>query len=494
MWSIRQQGDNWEVLDSDGNVLGAHPSYDTALVEIAALARASLATDGEGLLSETWADTGGICFSQATGDGRDFTNCEWTWRDPESSLLPLMLQTETDFGHFGAQLAGFMATLAQTDGTVHATGRFYDTEEGREARTILQSRAFGVSVDPGAVEAEFTCTEEDDDGWCIDGTLDFTAYEIIGLTMTPFPAFADAAIGLSEVASTDGEEDTADEPAETARSLGRSRPDPEAQLRRRSRLVASAPTRPPTTWFERPEAGEPTPLTIADDGEIYGHLATWGSCHVGRQDLCLAPPRSEVSYAHFHVGEVLCADGTRVPTGTLTIGCDHAALALRAPEARDHYAHSGAAFADVRVSDGELGPWCSGAQRPDVDELQLRVLRASALSGDWRRIGGNLELIGVLAVNVPGFAIPRSLAASAGVVELPRQRAHLQGHTQTALVASGPVLPCEDCRGGAERGGTRTSGRDPRMGEVLGVLATLERRTRHLVPDAMAAAAARIRR
>jgi hypothetical protein len=28
---------------------------------------------------------------------------------------------------------------------------------------------------------------------------------------------------------------------------------------------------------------------------------------------------------------------------------------------------------------------------------------ASDVSGDWRRIGGNLELVAVLAVNVPGF-------------------------------------------------------------------------------------------
>ena len=54
--------------------------------------------------------------------------------------------------------------------------------------------------------------------------------------------------------------------------------------------------------------------------------------------------------------------------------------------------------------------------RPGVTEQQMYVLKATgALSGDWRRIGGNLELVAALAVNVPGFPIPRvAMAASAG--------------------------------------------------------------------------------
>jgi hypothetical protein len=42
------------------------------------------------------------------------------------------------------------------------------------------------------------------------------------------------------------------------------------------------------------------------------------------------------------------------------------------------------------------------------------------LSGDWRRIGGNLELVAALAVNVPGFPVPRprGLVASGSMQSL----------------------------------------------------------------------------
>jgi hypothetical protein len=40
----------------------------------------------------------------------------------------------------------------------------------------------------------------------------------------------------------------------------------------------------------------------------------------------------------------------------------------------------------------------------------VRLLRGSTLSGDWRGVDGNLELIALLAVNVPGFPVPRTRA------------------------------------------------------------------------------------
>jgi hypothetical protein len=61
----------------------------------------------------------------------------------------------------------------------------------------------------------------------------------------------------------------------------------------------------------------------------------------------------------------------------------------------------------------------------------LDALRAASLSGDWRRIDGSLELVAALAVNVPGFPIPRTQASMAA-------------SAQTALVASGIVQPEPD--------------------------------------------------
>lgn len=60
-------------------------------------------------------------------------------------------------------------------------------------------------------------------------------------------------------------------------------------------------------------------------------------------------------------------------------------------------------------------------------------MAAGGISGDWRSIGGHLELVAALAVNVPGFPVPRpALAASAG--------------RQTALVAAGVVVANDDPR------------------------------------------------
>jgi hypothetical protein len=35
----------------------------------------------------------------------------------------------------------------------------------------------------------------------------------------------------------------------------------------------------------------------------------------------------------------------------------------------------------------------------------MRTVRAASLSGGWRQIDGNLELVAALAVNFPGFPI-----------------------------------------------------------------------------------------
>jgi hypothetical protein len=82
----------------------------------------------------------------------------------------------------------------------------------------------------------------------------------------------------------------------------------------------------------------------------------------------------------------------------------------------------------VAVGEDAHGIWVAGALRPDVTADKVRALRASPLSGDWRRIGNNLELVAALAVNTPGFPIPRP----SGLVA--------SGHVQS-LVASGMVPP-----------------------------------------------------
>lgn len=524
MWRIRQKSSRWEVLGPDGNVAGDEPTYGKA-VAIIASALTALTAAGEpspGLLDESWVSPIST-LSEPTGDGRDFSGCAWSWRDPAVSTLPLMLQTETDFGHFGAELAGFIEEVAEGaeggGGGTRSSGRFYDSEVGRQFRDMLQDgRRFGVSADPGpGTEAEFHCTEFEDDGWCLDGDMVFTAYEVIGLTGTPFPGFAKAYVTLDGAASSAADTGTPVEgdqagPAASVQASAVGGPASELAI----------PLHPPRAWYQLPEPqlgqrgmvdvyGMPVeelliqqddgsyavPLTILNDGRVFGNIARWGQCHVGRLDVCVSPPESMRAYADFHHGVTELDDGSQLPTGNLVMGMEHPDLALSWVRARDSYAHHGLGWASVRVTNGEWGPWASGCLRPDVTPQQLQILRQLSLSGDWRSVdGGPLELIGTLAVNVPGFPIAREAIAASGWAHGPtegRLAFKVNGGTEvTALVASGLVTRCPECQRRQALAGQPTQRVDG-DGRMLHLLEVLEHRTRHLVPEAVAAAARVVR-
>ena len=174
-------------------------------------------------------------------------------------------------------------------------------------------------------------------------------------------------------------------------------------------------TAPPLEWFQDPGFDAPTPLTITSDGRVLGHLAAWETCHVGISGDCVTPPHSNTGYAHFRTGEVVTADGTTVPVGTITMDTGHAGKDVGPADTVAHYDNTGTGVADVAVGEDEHGIWVAGMMRPGVTDQQVYALKATgALSGDWRRIGGNLELVAALAVNVPGFPIVRTdMAASA---------------------------------------------------------------------------------
>ena len=182
------------------------------------------------------------------------------------------------------------------------------------------------------------------------------------------------------------------------------------------------PLKPPSDWFEMPEADAPTPLTVEKNGRVYGHLAVWGSCHTGflngALSECVQPPASNTDYAHFHLGTLETQEGKDVRVGKLTYATNHAPLSASAKAAADHYDHTGSVGAFVRARNGNLGVWVSGAVRSDITQEGFRDLRANPPSGDWRSLNRNLELVAALAVPVPGFPIPQlALAASGDVVE-----------------------------------------------------------------------------
>jgi len=339
----------------------------------------------------------------------------------------------------------------------------------------------------------------------------FTRLRIRGVTACAVPAFDGAYMELvadaAEAEDGPADDDEAAEPVVAAAAV-----------------APAPPAAPPASWFaipepdldaegmvdvygmpaqellvEQPDGGLAVPFTITDDGRVFGHAARWGQCHVGYPGTCVTAPESMAAYAHFHHGEVVCDDGSRVATGTLTMGCDHAAAELRAPEARDHYANMGLAFADVRATNGALGVWVSGVLRPDVTAEQLRLIRASSLSGDWRRIGNGLEFIGALAVSVPGFPIAREAVVAAALDQVPEAitaSAYVNDGVQQSLVAAGVVQRCPECQRRAMAARlTPEAQANPNLladPEVLDLLRKLELRTRHLAPAAAEHALRRI--
>ena len=171
-------------------------------------------------------------------------------------------------------------------------------------------------------------------------------------------------------------------------------------------LVASS-ARPvaDSTWFTDPGLEGPTPLTITDDGRVFGHLATWGTCHLGFGNACVTAPHSATGYAYFLTGAVRTEAGS-VPVGQITMDTGHAPTSLRMRPALSHYDNTGTVVADVACGEDEHGIWLAGRMRPGAD---ADALLAAAISGDWREVGAGRdpELIAALAVNSPGFPVPR---------------------------------------------------------------------------------------
>jgi len=196
--------------------------------------------------------------------------------------------------------------------------------------------------------------------------------------------------------------------------------------------TASGAGYPPIDCFANPGFSEPTPLTIEGD-RIFGHIAVWGTCHIGISKRCTPPPRSKSDYAYFNVGarRVQDHDGAvrTVGVGHLTMNTGHASLSASLAETLAHYDNTGTVAATVSAGEDAHGIWINGLIEPDLSERDRERLAAAPPSGDWRAVEGALELVGVLAVNVPGYPVPRARVASAAP-DVP-----------VALVAAGATKP-----------------------------------------------------
>lgn len=225
-------------------------------------------------------------------------------------------------------------------------------------------------------------------------------------------------------------------------------------------VAGGFPISPPDEWFTDPGLAGPTPLTIEASGRVFGHIATFDVAHIGMPGKVHAP-KSRSGYAFFKTGEVVTASGEKVAVGNLTLAGGHAPLSADAGGAVAHYDNTASAIADINVGEDRYGIWAAGALRPEATAEQIRALRASAPSGDWRPINGHLELVAICQVNVPGFPVTRARVASgavmalvaAGAKPLAEQRmsmlanealAQRMTHMEAALIAAGMMTEADD--------------------------------------------------
>jgi hypothetical protein len=344
-----------------------------------------------------------------TDDGRMFaSDIDLTFRD---FPLPLLWQKQSAGGHYNSFTVGVIESAGIVGTEVIGKGYLLNTPEADEAAVEIEHGVTGPSVDLGSVEWELRDKNghkiSEDDWWdnpdlvVVETVL---AAKVLAATLVATPAFGQTSIKLGEYV------DRGEEALVAAGAM-------------------SAPVVEPPVYsaaaFQDPGFTAPTLPHITEDGVIRGHLAAWNVCHTGIQDRCVLAPRSQTDYAWFHTSPPVWTAEGPVKVGRLTVGGGHAGPQLGAGPAIAHYDDVGTCFALVHVGEDEHGIWFSGVPAPGATPEQIQQGLAAPLSGDWRSVGGNLELVAALAVNTPGFPLvasgatddmdrPLSLVASLG--------------------------------------------------------------------------------
>lgn len=405
----------------------------------------------------TWTGTIALV-NEWSADGRMLALADDQEVDVRPLPLPVTVQYLTGRGHDGATVGLMTLDEVWRDGQrLMGRGRIdMDDPEGAAlARKIAGGFFRFVSADIDKVDGRVVCIGEDgapvDDcepgGGMEPGEL-YTRWRIMGAALLAHPAFPEAQIGMAEQpaaapADEDDDQDDEDEsrcvrpgpdgswvPADCdeegavpANEAGDGPADSPADA------VVSAAFRydgwlPPTAWFRAPDLPDLQPVTVDDDGRVYGYLAAWGVEHRSYPGRAVTPPRSPSGYALFNSRPIATSEGL-VDVGLITMGTGHAALGLDRAAAAAHYDNTGTMAAVVRAGEDSRGIWLAGAVLPDLSDEQRLRLSLSRFSGDWRQEGGGLELVAALAVNTEGFPVPTKRRTEQG---------------DYALVAAGAVL------------------------------------------------------
>lgn len=435
-YDIERRKDRYCVVkDSDGEVMGCHDTRSSAEEQLQALYanEADASGDTVTLQSETHMEdtpetvvqetthyswSGPITFEGVyTGDGRLFRANSVTWRN---DLLPFPFdwQRLSSDGHDSSVTIGRVDEITRgEDGQIFGRGVILRGEnappEAAQYIALLEEGAAGwVSIDGD--DAKFDILEDEENPFGMK--MEFDSINIRGLTAVNIAAFAEAKIALVDesVVVADGREGVvvSDGEVEYARTFV-----PREWIVDDEALIASIPINPPIEWFDDPKFDSLTPITITDDGRVFGHLCGKETCHIG-MGSCRTSPRNCDYDNYFHLGCIKTEEGNEVFVGHMTFGGGHAPLDKAAQSAAAYYDSTSRVSADIRCGEDEFGTWVVGALRPTLSQEDIREIRSAPLSGDWRPIGGKLQLIAAHAVNVPGFPVPRAkVMVASGVTE-----------------------------------------------------------------------------
>ena len=197
-----------------------------------------------------------------------------------------------------------------------------------------------------------------------------------------------------------------------------------------------APMYPPLDWFTDEAADNAPPkLRVFPGGRVAGVVAPAGRCLLDGTGTCWKVPRPDDGrgsilhapdvddhgdYRMAHVGETVLESGATIATAVIAGPGGHADPYATIRQARSHYDNTAFQVAQGRYvwSDRAGGLCFVGALNPEVDERQLRSIRASAASIDYRWVNDEAcyRLIATCLVNVGGLPSRYAAAADDGFV------------------------------------------------------------------------------
>jgi hypothetical protein len=301
--------------------------------------------------------------------------------------MPLQWCEKMEGGHSGSVTVGVIEAIRMKDGEIRADGYMLNNEHATKAIDLMAHGVCNPSIDYIAevVFAYEDGTQVTDENFDPDKPIFETSIkgEVMATTIVAIPAFGQTRITLNEER------------------------EPRAKAIVASAVAQFAPRVYDPALFADPQLSGPTPITMTDDGHIFGHIAEWNSKHRSVGLGHIPPPRSHSGYQHFHASPpVRLADGTSLPVGRLTVGIGHApTIGISNAAAQAHYDNPESCFALVRAGEDEHGIWVSGVPAPWASPEKVEMGLSSPMSGDWRPYNNQLDLVAVLAVNTPGFLV-----------------------------------------------------------------------------------------